>query len=232
MGRFICGFTLIGSISSGAAIEFLPSLKIDDIDLANNHFVYTGSTGIKVNTGATIDKGRMTTNMFHGVTTLLEGFDSYTPAWEMQQNSGIPNSRAFGFAYMNNNTASTTLQSQGVYYKINGITTPINAKRFVHDNNKFTYTGKRSIVGRIFVVVGGKAPASDSDFSIAIAKNGNIISYSNASMGSMTNNQGYQITMETEVDLVTGDNIEVFIKRNNTATTVVTISDMQFRIRD
>ncbi len=232
MGRFICGFTLIGGISSGAGIEFLPSLVIDDIDLANNHFVYNGSTGVKVNAGASIDKGRMTTNMFHGVTTLLEGFDSYTPAWEMQQNSGIPNSRAFGFSYMNDNIDVTTLANLGVYYKIIGATTAINAKRFTHSNNRLTYIGKRNIVGRVFVVVGGKAPANGSDFSIAIAKNGTVIPFPNAAMGSMTNNQGYQISLETEVDLATGDYIEVFIKRNNANTSSIVISDMQFRIRD
>ncbi len=107
MGRFICAFTLIGSISSGSAIEFMPALVIDDIDLSNNHFVYTGNTGVKVNSGATIDKGRMTTNMFKGVTTILDGFDSYSFAWEMQQNTGIPNSRAYGFSYMNGNTTTT-----------------------------------------------------------------------------------------------------------------------------
>ncbi len=85
----------------------MPALVIDDIDLSNNHFVYTGNTGVKVNSSATIDKGRMTTNMFKGVTTILDGFDSYSFAWEMQQNTGIPNSRAYGFSYMNGNTTTT-----------------------------------------------------------------------------------------------------------------------------
>ncbi|HUQ96452.1 MAG TPA: hypothetical protein VM010_02220, partial [Chitinophagaceae bacterium] len=126
----------------------------------------------------------------------------------------------------------TTLPNESTYYKIAGTSTAISAKRFTHTDNRFTYFGRRPIVARMFVVVGGKAPANSVDFTIAIAKNGVIIPYPNASMGSMTNNQGYQITMESEVDLVTGDYVELFIRRNNTVVTSLTVTDFQFRIRD
>jgi len=232
MGRFICGFTLISGITSGAGIEFMPGLTVDDIDLTNNHFIYTGQTGVKVNAGATVNVGRMTTNMFRGVTTLTDGFDSYTPAWEMQQNTGLINSRAFAFSYMNDNISSTSLPLQSVYYKIDGTTIPLNEKRFTHTNDRFTYIGKRPMTAKIFAAVGGRAPASSADFSIAIAKNGVVIPFPNASMGAMVNNQGYQISLETEIDIVTGDYFEIFIKRNNAAVTSVVISDMQFRVRD
>ena len=59
-----------------------------------------------------------------------------------------------------------------------------------------------------------------------------MIPFPNATMGAMTNNQGYQISLETEVDLSTGDYLEVFIKRNNAAVTSVIVSDMQFRVRE
>lgn len=232
MGRFICGFTLIAGITNGAGIEFLSGLVIDDVDLSNNHFIYTGQTGVKVAAGSTIDIGRMTTNMFRGVTTLTDGFDSYSPMWEMQQNTGLPNSRAFGFAYMNDNTSSTNLPVQNTYYKITGSTTAINEKRFTNNNNRFTYTGKRAIATKIFAAIGGRSPSNSADFTIAIAKNGVVIPFPNAAMGAMVNNQGYQISLETEVDIVTGDYLEVFIKRNNSAATSVVVSDLQFRVRD
>ncbi|HUQ97410.1 MAG TPA: hypothetical protein VM010_07070, partial [Chitinophagaceae bacterium] len=174
MGRFICGFTLIGNITNGAGIEFLSGLTIDDIDLSNNHFVYTGQTGVKVATGAVIDRGRMTTNIFRGVTLFLDGFDSYSPAWEMQQNTSIPNSKAFAYAYMNDNLMATSLPATSTYYKIAGTSTAISAKRFTHTDNRFTYFGRRPVVARMFVVVGGKAPTNSVDFTIAIAKNGVI----------------------------------------------------------
>ena len=232
MGRFICAFTLISNIANGAGIEFLPGLVIDDIDLANNHFVYSGQTGVKVSAGASINVGRMTTNMYRDVGTLLDGFDSYTPAWEMQQNTGIPNSRAFTYAYLNDNTTATSLPVQGTYYKLSGNLTATSSKRFTLASNLFTYTGKRNITTRVFVAVSGKSPANNADFTIALAKNGVVIPNPVASLGAMTSGQGFQIVLETEVDLVTGDYIEVGIKRNNGATSTVTISDVQFRVRD
>lgn len=232
MGRFICAFTLISNIAGGAGIEFLPGLVIDDIDLANNHFVYNGQTGVKVNTGASINTGRMTTNMFREVGTLTDGFDSYTPAWEMQQNTGIPNSRAYSYAYLNDNTVATNLTNQGVYYKLAGNLIATSSKRFTIANNIFTYTGKRNITTRVFVAVAGKSPANNADFSIALAKNGVVVANPTASLGAMTSGQGFQIVLETEVELATGDYIEAGIKRNNNATSTLTISDIQFRVRD
>ena len=64
VGKFASAYNFINGITSGSGIEFLAALTIDDIDLSNNYFIYTGQTGIKVNSGATIDRGRMTTNMF------------------------------------------------------------------------------------------------------------------------------------------------------------------------
>ncbi len=87
MGKFASSYNYITGISAGSGIEFLAGLTIDDIDLSNNYFIYTGQTGVKVNIGAAISNGRMTTNMFRGVTTLLNGFDSYAYGWEMQQNT-------------------------------------------------------------------------------------------------------------------------------------------------
>ncbi|MBC7865953.1 MAG: hypothetical protein H7X88_00310 [Gloeobacteraceae cyanobacterium ES-bin-316] len=232
VGKFCSFLNFITDITSGSGIEFLSGLSIDDIDLSNNYFVYTGQTGIKVNAGATIDIGRMTTNMFRGVGALLTGFDSYSLGWSMQQNSGIPNSRAFSTIYMNDNSTATSLTTLGTYYKILGTTTALSTKRFVMTNNRLTYNGKKNTSARIFSVIGGKAPSNDTDYSIAIAKNGIIIPFPNSSMGSMVNNQGFQISLESEVDLVTGDYVEIFIKRNTSSGSSLVVSDLQFRISD
>ena len=72
----------------------------------------------------------------------------------------------------------------------------------------------------------------NGDFSIAIAKNGVVIPTPNGSMAPSTNNQSFQITLATEVDLVTGDYLEVFIRTNNSNTNTITIEEMQFRVTD
>ena len=71
---------------------------------------------------------------------------------------------------------------------------------------------------------------SGSDYTIAIAKNGVVIPAPSASMGSMSNNQGYQLVLQTEVDMKTGDFIEIFIK--STVAGSVLITDHQFRVND
>jgi len=232
VGKFASAYNFITGITAGSGIEFLAGLTIDDIDLSNNYFVYTGQTGVKVNTGANILRGRMTTNMYRGVTTYISGFDSGTPAWEMRQNTYIPNSRAFSSVYMNNNTTVTPLAVLSNYYKIEGSTTTVKEQRFTSANNRLTYTGKEEINGKILVIIGAKAPANNVDFSIAIAKNGVVIPNPNGSLAASANNQSFQLTLATEVDLLTNDYIEVFIRKNNNNTASILVEELQFRVTD
>lgn len=232
MGKFCASLCFFTGISAGSGIEFLATSVIDDIDLSNNYFIYTGQTGVKVNSGALIDRGRMMTNMFRGITTYLNGFDSYTPGWQMVANTGVPNSRSFAFLYMTANATATSLPVANTYYKIAGTTTTINAKKFSATSNRTTYTGKTDIVGKVNVIIGAKAPVNNSDFSIVIAKNGVAIATPKASMASAANNQSFQISFITELDLATNDYVEVFIRSNNSNATTITVEEMQFRITD
>ncbi len=232
VGKFCSVLNFITGITSGSGIEFLAGSTILDIDLANNYFVYTGQVGVKMNAGATTDLGRMTNNMFRGVGTMLSGFDSYSIGWQMISNSLIPNTRAFSFQYMTGNATATSLPVANTFYKIAGTTTPVNAKKFSTSSNKITYLGRVDIVGKIFVVIGAKAPVNNSDFSIVIAKNGVVIAAPSASMAAASNNQSFQINLITEVDLSTNDYIEVFVKSNNGNANTITVEEMQFRITD
>lgn len=232
VGKFASAYNFITGITAGIGIEFLSGLTIDDIDLSNNYFVYTGQTGVKVNAGAGILRGRMTTNMYRGVTTYISGFNSGTPAWEMRQNTYIPNSRAFCSVYMNNNTTATPLAVISNYYKILGSTTTVKEERFTSTDNRLTYIGKEIINGKILIIIGAKAPANDVNFSIAIAKNGVVIPNPNGSMAASSNNQSFQLTLATEVELQTNDYIEVFIRKNNGNTSSVLVEELQFRVSD
>jgi len=231
VGKFVSFLNYITGISAGSGIEFLAGLTINDIDLSNNYFIFTGQTGVKVNAGASISNGRMTTNMFRGVTTLLNGFDSYSYGWEMQQNTEIPNTRSFASSYMDGNTTATTFSAVGTYVKILGATTLISQQKFTASNNRFTYVGKRNITSRVFAVIGGKAPGNSTDYTITFAKNGTVITAPTSSIGPMSNGQGFQIILESEVDLATNDYVEVFIK-SNSGTTALKVSDMQFRVNE
>ncbi len=232
VGKFVANYNFITSITGGYGMEFLAGLTINDVDLSNNYFIYSGATGVKVNAGAVIDRGRMTTNMFRGVGTYLTGFDSYSPGWQMVSNTNIPNSRSFCFEYMNDNVTATSLPVVSTYYKISGTTTVSKQQKFTGTNNRLTYTGKEAFTSKIIAVVGAKSPANSADFSIAIAKNGVIVPFPNGSMSASSNNQSFQITLITELDLQTNDYIEVFVRTNNNNTNTLTIGDMQFRVTD
>jgi len=232
VGKFASTLNFITGISAGSGIEFLSSVIIDDIDLGNNYFIYTGQTGIKVNAGATVDRARLTSNMFRGVATPLTGVDSYSPGWRMQQNTNIPDSRAFAFIYFNNNITATSLPNPfGNFYKIAGATTTIDAKRFTAEDNKLTYNGKDPIVGKVSIVISAKAPANNSDYSIGLGKNGVALVAPISSMAAASNGQSFQIVLNTEVDLVTGNFLEVYISRRSGLTSLV-VEELQFRVTD
>ena len=232
VGKFCAVLNFITNITAGAGIEFLAGSTIEDIDLANNYFVYTGQTGIKVNAGSTVEIGRLTSNMFRGVGTLLIGVDPYSVGWQMISNTGIPNTRAFSFLYMTDNATVTNLPVANIYYKIAGNTVTVNAKKFSATINRITYIGRTPIVGKVSVIIGGKAPVNDSDFAIVIAKNGVIIPSPAASMASASNNQSFQISFITELDLATNDFVEVFIRSKNGIAKTLVVEEMQFRITD
>lgn len=230
--KFCAAFNFIVGITAGAGIEFLSGINVEDIDLSNNYFIYSGQTGVKLNAGATVDFGRMTTNMFRGVGTYLNGFDSYSPAWEMRQNTYIPNSRAFCSLFTSENTTATSLTSVSTYYKIAGNTTGGTQQRFTATNNRLTYNGKLQITGKVIAIIGAKSPCVNGDFTIVLAKNGTPISNPTGSMAPSVNNQSFQITLVTELELVTNDYIEIFIRTNNNNTDTITVDNIQFRVTD
>ena len=80
-------------------------------------------------------------------------------------------------------------------------------------------------------VIGGKSPQAGADYSIVIGKNGLAIPLPKASIGLMVIAQGSQIVLDSDVDLVTGDFLEIGI-RNNANTSSVTISDLQLRVSE
>lgn len=232
VGMFTATYNFVMGITTGSAFEFMSGLTINDIDFSNNYFVYNGQTGIKVASGASIDQGRMSTNLFRGVSAPISGFDSYTPGWEMLMNHPIPNSRSYGLIYMVENTTATSLTLNNTYVKISGATVSTTLQKFTSPtSNRLTYIGKRDITAKIFLVAIGKATSNSADFTIALAKNGNVISAPRQATGTLVNNQGFSLSFELEVEMSTNDYIEVYIK-TTTSNSTVTLSDLQLRVVD
>ncbi|HET8860877.1 hypothetical protein [Marivirga sp.] len=234
MGKFACSFTLVTNLTTGAGIEFLNNLVVDDIDLSNNYFIYPDQIGVKLNPSAQVDRGRLTTNMFRGNNiNVLNGLTPHDIGWYMSQNTNIPNTRVYGYIYANANAnTSTNTQPNNTFVKIEGVTSSLKLLKFESDtNNRLTYKGKESIGANIFITVTGKAPSNGAEFTIALSKNGTAISNPNHSTGAMVNNQTFTLVLETEVDMATGDYIEAVIK-TTTGDMTVLITDLQFRVRN
>ena len=241
VGKLTSSFNFISDMQgvNAIGIEILANANILDIDLANNYFENI-TAGVKVNTPVTIDRGRMTTNMFRGVTNLLVGFDSFTREWEMIQNTNVPNSRATAYISMDGNAppaqgaTATDMAIAATFYKIAGTTVPVSPtslKRFTTTSNRLTYTGKDPITAKVRASIGAKSPAVDSDYSIRIFKNGVAVGpiTSNATAG---NNETFQISLTMEVEMASNDFIEVFIRRNSGNVTSLFVDNLQFQVTD
>jgi hypothetical protein len=130
---------------------------------------------------------------------------------------------------MNSNATSTPTTTTNTYVKLAGTTSSTTLQKFSSPtSNRLTYTGKRDISARVFISVTGTAPGNNVSYSIALAKGGVIIASPHASTGTMSIGQAFLMVLDTEVNLVTNDYLEVYIK-NNTGTTAITITDLQFR---
>lgn len=230
MGEFTMIHSIITGVTTGSGVEFLPGLTVDAIDLSNNYFTYTGQVGVKSGP-ITFNNARMVTNMFTSVATPTEGFDHSTPGWEMKLNAGVADSRVYGSLHMNDNALMTSVV-QNEYRKIAGTTTSVKLERFTApDNNRLQYIGRYPISGKIFVGVAGEGPAgSSNDVKVVIAKNGTVIPSPAASIRNLSSQQSFQLSFVSEVDLVTGDYLEVFVRTNFTNSLL--ISDMQIRVTD
>jgi len=230
--RLLIYGSLLDDMTSGIGIEFLSDLVASDINIGQNVFE-DASIALKLDAGASIDIGRVNGCILRNITTSLSGFDSFSPGWEMTANSNIPNSQTYGYLYMNGNSTATTLSSLNTYAKVAGTTTSLVLhKTSTPASNRLTYTGKRNITGRVFISISGKSPSASGAISVALAKNGTVITAPNSAISGLSNNQAFQIVLDTEVALVTNDYIEVFIANTSSSINNYIITDLQFRIVD
>ena len=231
-GGVTFAYNIVHGLASGPALDFISGLTSTDVNISNNYFDYTGSVVVRAVAGA-VDDGRMVNNNFRGsLVSILSGFDSHTPGWEMSLNKGVPNSRSYGFAYMDGNTTPTSFGGSTTnYVKVAGAMSLITGQKFSLTADRLTYLGRPTQTMRVFVTMGGKVPSNGADYTIAIGKNGTVLTAPTSSSGSSVNNQAIQIVLETELSLATNDYVEVFIRANTNAADF-TVADMQFRVSE
>jgi len=231
--KFTSTLNYVTGITNGAAIEILANANIKDIIIQSCYFVYSGQVGLKVEKGALVDQARLSMNLFRGVGKMLEGVTSFTPGWEMHQNGeGVLDSKGYGFMYLSENTAPTGFKGMSLYAKILGQTKMVKSDKFITDQaNKFTFTGKRATAFDVTAIVSATSPDELGSYSIVIMKNGKEIIAPHSTVSNLKKDAGFQIYLQTQVELHTGDFIEVFMK-NNTHVTPVIVSDLQLKVSE
>jgi hypothetical protein len=190
-----------------------------------------GETGITVNPTSIVNNDGfiLDTVNFAGGGTYLAGLDATSPKSLFINNVGILNTSNLGHYYMINNTTVTTIgaANTNVFVKAQGITTvgDNNSPRWVHTDNRTTYTGNVTSDFYVNVTTSLRAAATNQSLAIAVAKNGTVIADSEVGIRVSTANQDFAGSCQTVVEMSTGDFIEVFVK-NEAGTANITVSDL------
>jgi hypothetical protein len=165
----------------------------------------------------------------------MVGFDSFTPGWEMFGNGvGIPDSKGSGYLFMNENTMPTGFKAITLFTKVLGTTKTLKSNKFTTAaSNKFVFTGKRQTTLNVYANVAASAsPTEDGNsYSISVMKNGSEIVLPNSSVTNVAKGAGFQLNLQTQVDMIGGDYIELYIKSNSNTTPIV-VSDLLFKVSE
>jgi len=235
IGTIAFGNCLFDCTSGGTAITILSTATISRrFRIIYSSFVtLSGETSINFSTSASVGNERyiLDTVNFSGGGTYITGVDQTSNKTLFTNCVGIQNTTTRGFYYMVNNTTDTPIGVPNVntWVKALGTTTAdSNNSKFTHANNRLTYTGAFNTSFLVSVNTAVRAGASNQNISIGIAKNGTILSNSEMTIRTSTSNQEHPGSTQYQIDLVTNDYVELFVKNNQS--TDVRVSDLNFSV--
>jgi hypothetical protein len=235
IGTIAFGNCLFDTSTGGTAIILPSTLTVSRrFRIIYSSFVtLSGETSISVNASAVISDERyiLDTVNFSGGGTYISGVNQTSNKTLFTNCVGIANTSTRGFYYMVNNTTNTPIGAPNVnvWVKALGTTTAdSNNSKFTHLDNRLTYTGAFNTSFLVTVNAAVRAGASNQNISIGIAKNGTILTNSEMTIRTSTSNQEHPGSTQYQIDLVTNDYVELFVK--NTNSTDVRVSDLNFSV--
>lgn len=235
IGTIAFGNCLFDCSTGGTAITLASTLTVSRrFRIIYSSFVtLSGETSINVSSSATISDERyiLDTVNFSGGGTYLTGVDQTSNKTLFTNCVGIANTTTRGFYYMVNNTTDTPIGvvNVNVWKKALGTTTAdSNNSKFTHSNNRLTYSGAFNTSFLVSVNTAVRAGASNQNISIGIAKNGTILPNSEMTIRTSTSNQEHPGSTQYQIDLITNDYVELFVK--NSQQTDVRVSDLNFSV--
>lgn len=235
IGTIAFGNCLFDCSTGGTAIILPSTLTVSRrFRIIYSSFVtLSGETSISVNASAVISDERyiLDTVNFSGGGTYISGVDQTSNKTLFTNCVGIANTTTRGFYYMVNNTTDTTIgvPNVNVWKKASGTTTAdSNNSKFTHTSNRLTYTGAFNTSFLVTANTAVRSGASNQNISIGIAKNGTILPNSEMTIRTSTSNQEHPGSTQYQIDLITNDYVELFVK--NTQQTDVRVSDLNFSV--
>lgn len=235
IGTIAFGNCLFDTSSGGTAITLASTLTVTRrFRIIYSSFVtLSGETSLNVSASATISDERyiLDTVNFSGGGTYISGVTQISNKTLFTNCVGITNTTTRGFYYMVNNTTDTPIgvPNVNVWVKALGTTTAdSNNSKFTHSNNRLTYTGAFNTSFLVSVNTAVRSGASNQNISIGIAKNGTILPNSEMTIRTSTSNQEHPGSTQYQIDLITNDYVELFVK--NTNSTDVRVSDLNFSV--
>lgn len=197
--------------------------------------IYSAFVVLSGETGIDLDSNNVTipneayildTVAFGGGGTYLSGDDFSSPSSLFVNNTGIVNSASVAHYYMLGNSTATTISTSGTFVKAAGATLDgPNIHEFSQTDNRATYDGNLAEFYLISVNAALTA-GNNQQLSVAVAKNGTV---DGASEMRSTSNGGARVESigaQSVIELAPGDYFEVWVT-NNSATTSVTVTDLQ-----
>lgn len=193
----------------------------------------TGISGLTASGNPNIT-GRITNNTFLGAGTYLNNIAPGDLKWEFNGNSGdnggISDSRAVGEMYMNNNTTATVITTINTYVKVQGAVTAGELQSFQVNTTprELEYLGEKAAQFRIVVSLNATGESSNKEFTMAIAKNGTIITKSE-NTNTPDNARSSSWSLGTMVNLSKNDKITLWVK-NISDTANITVKNLNLTI--
>lgn len=227
----------VGNGTAGNIIEILPTAVINTrFRVVFSSIVAFGSTvGIDMDASATINDETFILNNvnFSGGGTYLGGVDETSNKSLFVECIGITNTAVNGQLYMQNNATVTTISSVSTFVKILGTTTPsADNSKFSHANNRLTCDASLS---RKYLIQCNLSFTSGNnkvcEFGFYDSKLGAIRTPSRTKSTSNGSGRSENISFNCVVSYESGDYLEIWCA-NNTDTTDITVTDMNFVITE
>lgn len=231
IGTIALNNSLFVGLSSGTIIKLPDTINVTRrFRITDSSIVsFATSVGIDVDVNATIpDERYILDNVnFTGGATYLQGIDDQSNKSLFKNCIGIQNTSVTGQMYMRNNTLATVITLQGVFFRVNGVTTAgdLNSK-FSHLPGRLTCEAsikRKYLIQAIISFTSGNS--RECRFGFFSSKTNGILTASVSKSTTRSNGRSENVVITDIIEMEQGEYIEIFCS-NDTDTANITVEEM------